>query len=391
MIIYMMSWGGGSVIDSGLAFVEAAGIDASTACSQAELFQEYLLLEQANELLQDGYEQSLYTEDGMSNAIEKGKAIAHKAWDKIKAFLKSILDKIFGMFKKKKIDPNATYAVPEAYVNTKNRSKLQSVIGQLKRITKTTPVKVILAIISAIAIVVGLYKVAKKGRTNNTSQGSTTPKPQPMTQPKPQPMTQPKPQPMTQPKPQPMTQPKPQPMTQSKPQPMTHRSSAHRGGRDIFAGNPPSFYNKETMFQHKTNLCEVYNHAEYVDNSPEIKTLRITGHEILKLAKYYETNTNDLLAAVYNLAIEDTNIKMSKQSDKNPNNARRFTTYRMSGTLGEMRNMMDIKNYETSVDKKVRTAINNQSKDDIRSAITQLSHVLKDVGDELLNAKLIQA
>ena len=354
-----MSWGGGSVIDSGLAFVEAAGIDASTACSQAELFQEYLLLEQANELLQDGYEQSLYTEDGMSNAIEKGKAIAHKAWDKIKAFLKSILDKIFGMFKKKKIDPNATYAVPEAYVNTKNRSKLQSVIGQLKRITKTTPVKVILAIISAIAIVVGLYKVAKKGRTNNTSQGSTTPKPQPMTQPK--------------------------------PQPMTHRSSAHRGGRDIFAGNPPSFYNKETMFQHKTNLCEVYNHAEYVDNSPEIKTLRITGHEILKLAKYYETNTNDLLAAVYNLAIEDTNIKMSKQSDKNPNNARRFTTYRMSGTLGEMRNMMDIKNYETSVDKKVRTAINNQSKDDIRSAITQLSHVLKDVGDELLNAKLIQA
>ena len=367
--------GGGSVIDSGLAFVEAAGIDASTACSQAELFQEYLLLEQANELLQDGYEQSLYTEDGMSNAIEKGKAIAHKAWDKIKAFLKSILDKIFGMFKKKKIDPNATYAVPEAYVNTKNRSKLQSVIGQLKRITKTTPVKVILAIISAIAIVVGLYKVAKKGRTNNTSQGSTTPKPQPMTQPKPQPMTQPK----------------PQPMTQSKPQPMTHRSSAHRGGRDIFAGNPPSFYNKETMFQHKTNLCEVYNHAEYVDNSPEIKTLRITGHEILKLAKYYETNTNDLLAAVYNLAIEDTNIKMSKQSDKNPNNARRFTTYRMSGALGEMRNMMDIKNYETSVDKKVRTAINNQSKDDIRSAITQLSHVLKDVGDELLNAKLIQA
>ena len=351
--------GGGSVIDSGLAFVEAAGIDASTACSQAELFQEYLLLEQANELLQDGYEQSLYTEDGMSNAIEKGKAIAHKAWDKIKAFLKSILDKIFGMFKKKKIDPNATYAVPEAYVNTKNRSELQSVIGQLKRITKTTPVKVILAIISAIAIVVGLYKVAKKGRTNNTSQGSTTPKPQPMTQPK--------------------------------PQPMTHQSSAHRGGRDIFAGNPPSFYNKETMFQHKTNLCKVYNHAEYVDNSPEIKTLRITGHEILKLAKYYETNTNDLLAAVYNLAIEDTNIKMSKQSDKNPNDVRRFTAYRMSGALGEMRNMMDIKNYETSVDKKVRTAINNQSKDDIRSAITQLSHVLKDVGDELLNAKLIQA
>lgn len=310
-------------------------------------------------MLQDGCEQSLYTEDGMSNAIEKGKAIAHKAWDKIKAFLKSILDKIFGMFKKKKIDPNATYAVPEAYVNTKNRSKLQSVIGQLKRITKTTPVKVILAIISAIAIVVGLYKVAKKGRTNNTSQGSTTPKPQPMTQPK--------------------------------PQPMTHRSSAHRGGRDIFAGNPPSFYNKETMFQHKTNLCKVYNHAEYVDNSPEIKTLRITGHEILKLAKYYETNTNDLLAAVYNLATEDTNIKMSKQSDKNPNDVRKFTTYRMSGTLGEMRNMMCIKNYETSVDKKVRTAINNQSKDDIRSAITQLSHVLKDVGDELLNAKLIQA